>query len=54
MSPVYIPMRPNGNLLNIRLVNTDHLNTLLTTTYTSGIPANPANYILMLNFEECD
>ena len=54
MSPVYIPSRPNGNLLNIRLVNADALNTLLTTTSTSGLPANPANYILMLNFEECD
>jgi hypothetical protein len=54
MSPVYIPMRPNGNLLNIKLVNADALNVLLTTTPTSGTSANPANYILMLNFEECD
>jgi len=54
MSPVYIPMRPNGNLLNIRLVNSDNLNNLLTTTLTSGTAASPANYILMLNFEECD
>ena len=54
MSPVYIPMRPNGNLLNIRLVNADNFNTLLTTTPTSGSAANPANYILILNFEECD
>lgn len=54
MSPVYIPSRPNGNLLNIRLVNADNLNVLLTTTPTSGSAANPSSYILMLNFEECD
>jgi len=54
MTPVYLPIRPNGNLLNIKLVNVNDLNTLLTTTITSGIAASPANYILILNFEECD
>ena len=54
MTPVFLPSRPNSNLLNIRLVNVNDLNTLLTTTITSGIAANPANYILILNFEECD
>ena len=53
MSPVYIPMRPNGNLLNIRLVNADSLNGLLTTFPGSGSAASPANYILILTFEEC-
>jgi hypothetical protein len=54
MTPVYIPTRPNGNLLNIKLVNANALNDLLTTTPTSGSPASPAIYVLMLNFEECD
>lgn len=54
MSPVYIPVRPNGNLLRIRLVNTNDLNSLLTTFSGSGVPASPSAYILMLNFEECD
>jgi len=54
MNAVYIPTRPNGNLLNIRLVNSNDLNTLLTTTLQSQAPASPANYILMLSFEECD
>jgi hypothetical protein len=54
MTPVYIPSRPNGNLLNIKLVNADALTNLLTTTSGSGTPASPANYVLMLNFEECD
>lgn len=54
MCPVYIPVRPNANLLNIRLVNADALNVLLTTTPTSGSAASPSSYILMLNFEECD
>lgn len=53
-TPVYIPVRPNGNLLNIRLVNVNDLNTLLTTTLTSGVSANPAYYLLVLSFEECD
>ena len=54
MTPVYIPARPNGNLLNIRLVNADALNVLLTTFPGSVNAASPAVYILMLNFEECD
>jgi hypothetical protein len=54
MTPVYIPARPNGNLLNIRLVNAEALNVLLTTTPGSVNAASPAVYILMLNFEECD
>jgi hypothetical protein len=54
MTPVYIPSRPNGNLLNIRLVRAEDLNVLLTTTPQSGAAASPANYILMLSFEECD
>jgi hypothetical protein len=54
MTPVYLPIRPNGNLLNIRLVNVNDLNTLLTTTLISGVAANPANYILIISFEECD
>ena len=53
MSPVYIPVRPNGNLLNIRLVNSDSLNVLLTTFPGSGAAASPAVYILILTFEEC-
>ena len=54
MTPVYIPARPNGNLLNIRLVNADALNVLLTTFPGSVNAASPAVYILILNFEECD
>ena len=54
MTPVYIPVRPNGNLLRIRLVNADDLNVLLTTFPGSGTAVSPAVYILMLNFEECD
>jgi len=54
MSPVYIPSRPNSNLLNIKLVNADNFNNLLTTFPGSGNAASPAVYILILNFEECD
>ena len=54
MTPVYIPSRPNNNLLNIRLVSADALNVLLTTFPGSVNAASPAVYILMLNFEECD
>jgi hypothetical protein len=54
MTPVYIPARPNCNLLNIRLVNANALNDLLTTFPGSSTPASPAVYILILNFEECD
>jgi hypothetical protein len=54
MTPVYIPARPNGNLLNIKLVRAEDLNVLLTTTPQSGAAASPANYVLMLSFEECD
>jgi hypothetical protein len=54
MTPVYIPARPNGNLLNIKLVNADSLNVLLTTFPGSVNAASPAVYILILNFEECD
>jgi hypothetical protein len=54
MTPVYIPARPNANLLRIRLVNANALNDLLTTFPGSSTPASPAVYILILNFEECD
>jgi hypothetical protein len=54
MTPVYIPARPNGNLLNIKLVNANALNDLLTTFPGSSNAASPAVYILILNFEECD
>jgi hypothetical protein len=54
MTPVYIPARPNGNLLNIKLVNANALNDLLTTFPGSVNAASPAVYILILNFEECD
>jgi hypothetical protein len=54
MTPVYIPARPNSNLLNIKLVNANALNDLLTTFPGSVNSASPAVYILMLNFEECD
>jgi hypothetical protein len=54
MTPVYIPARPNANLLRIRLVNANALNDLLTTFPGSVNAASPAVYILMLNFEECD
>ena len=53
MSPVYIPVRPNGNLLRIRLVNADNFNNLLTTFPGSVNAASPAVYILILSFEEC-
>ena len=53
MSPVYLPSRPNSNLLNIKLVNVNDLQSLLTTTLTSGVSANPAYYVLILSFEEC-
>ena len=52
-TPVYLPIRPNGNLLNIKLVNVNDLQTLLTTTLTSGVAVIPTNYVLIISFEEC-
>lgn len=52
-TPLYLPSRPNSNLLNIKLVNVDDLQTLLTTTLSSGVSANPSNYVLIISFEEC-
>lgn len=53
-TPVYLPIRPSSNLLNIKLVNVNDLTTLLTTTLSSGTAANPSYYVLILSFEECD